>query len=211
VACGIAGISRNWFWITKSNFKNVQKFTPHKNTLFLHYRDKPVEFFYTSLAPKPFKFGLAFPHGRSPFRSVQSSSSPSFHAHIPEVQFYITYPPKLRSSCFSSFSWFALQWLLCRPSAIRSYMLKPGQSTYFNYSYNIWKLKCIINFLISFDSPRVFFRILLYVFPFPTSLRFFPFYSLWSIIRHQKSQFVVLYFRDLFSMNMFYISFWHMA
>jgi hypothetical protein len=121
----------------------------------------------TSLAPKPLKFGLAFPHDRRPFRSVQRSSSPSFHTHIPQVQFDLTHPPKLRSSCFSPSSRFALQWLLCRPFAIRSYMIKPGQSTHFNYSYNIWKLKYIINFLTHCDSLRVLFIYLSTYFPFP--------------------------------------------
>lgn len=121
----------------------------------------------TSLAPKPFKFGLAFPHDTRPFCSVQSSSSPSFHTHIPQVQFDITHPPKLRSSSTSSSFRFALQWLLRRPFVIRSYMLKPGQSTYFSYSYNIWRPKCIINFLIHFDSPRVLFIYLSPYFPLP--------------------------------------------
>jgi len=47
----------------------------------------------SSLVLQLFKFGLDFPDNRSPFCSVQSSCSPSFHTRTSEVQFDIIHPP----------------------------------------------------------------------------------------------------------------------
>ena len=41
----------------------------------------------SSLALQPFKFGLASPHDRCSFCSLQSSCSPHFHTQIHQIQF----------------------------------------------------------------------------------------------------------------------------
>jgi hypothetical protein len=56
-----------------------------RNHLFLFFL-----FFFSTTA---LSVGLGFPHKRCPFCSVQSSCSPLFYTHIPEVQFDIIHPP----------------------------------------------------------------------------------------------------------------------
>lgn len=63
----------------------------------------------SSLPLQRCKFGLGFPHDRCPFYSVHTSCSPSFHAHIPQVQFNIFHSHQSTSSFFSLSSWFPFQ------------------------------------------------------------------------------------------------------
>jgi hypothetical protein len=116
-------------------------------------------YYYSSLAIKPFKFGIGFPHKRCSFCSVQSSCSPTFYTHIPQLQLNIHHP----STLIQIFLFFSLL-LVCLPLTsllfflIHSYnMPKPFQSTYFNYGYIVWRFKFIIDFLIYFYSPVTIF------------------------------------------------------
>ena len=51
---------------------------------------------------------------------------------------------------FSPSSWFVFQKLLCCPFTTHSYNIpKPFQSTHFNYIYNMWRFKFMINFCVT--------------------------------------------------------------
>jgi hypothetical protein len=102
----------------------------------------------SSLALQPFKFGTCFPHDRCPFCSAQSSSSPTFHTHIPQV---LIHPPSSRFSLFSPSPWSFCQLLFSRPCTIHSY----NTPTCSNLRTLITEF--VINFLNNFYSPNPIF------------------------------------------------------
>jgi len=67
-----------------------------------------------------------------PFYSVHTSCSPSFHAHIPQVQFTIFHSLQFRSSFFSLSSWFPFQYHLSFTIHSATYS-SHSKDTYFNY------------------------------------------------------------------------------
>ena len=127
--------------------------------------------FSSSLVLYTFKPGLGFPHNRYPFWSVQCSHSPTVHNHIfePNLTSSIHLSPGL--PCFSPFSCFVFQQLLYCSYSTHSYNKpQPFRSTYFNYSNNIWRFKCIINLINFYSAVTIFIHwpiIFLKDFPFP--------------------------------------------
>ena len=58
-----------------------------------HSINSQIISFSSFLAPHPLEFGHVFPYDKYPVCSVQSSCSPSFYIHIPQVQFHIIHIP----------------------------------------------------------------------------------------------------------------------
>ena len=59
----------------------------------------------SSLALHPFKFNLNCPQDRCPFFSAQISCYPSFHTHIPKIEFDIIHSPSSRLLFETRFNW----------------------------------------------------------------------------------------------------------
>jgi len=125
-----------------------------------------------SLALQPFK-ALGFHHDRCPFCSVKTSCSPSLYTHVPQVpfnthinlglRFHLPLPGWPSSNFFTVFL----------PSILTTC---PRHSNLFLFSSNHF---------------HMFAQMLFSRFPFPKSLRLFPFHSLWSMIQHHRSQLVL--------------------
>ena len=117
------------------------------------YNPTPASSSSSSLRLQTCKYGLDFRRDRCPFSSVQNSCSQSFYTYVvyssKSNSTSIIHPHYSRSSSFSSSLWVAFQQRLYCLSAIPSYnMPKSFQYAYFNYGYDIWILKLIINFFI---------------------------------------------------------------